>query len=269
MLENNIAKKFLIFTFQENVTNAAKIRWQRGTKAQELKKCQQAICSLEQMISAIEHALITVSEPIKQVLIIIGATVVSPKEYYLIRIPTCCYDGNLLDFRQCMATLFRKLVSSDITGEFKNLKPSKVFVMLYASSQSAKVLHKFKPRINYKLPRRGKRILIDFIFNSARINHNLSHHGDNNFDISGIVPLESCDLDLSSGGLPAVSERKALSGVPYVTEAGHLPQELDLKMQESSEQNEWPNYVWFQCKYDMKGYKDKMSKKSSVQDLLL
>ena len=158
-----------------------------------------AVKSLEKMFSTLEDIFVN-GGPIKQVLLILGATVVSPKEVFVLNFPTSFYDSHSLSFKSCMSTLFRSLVIRDWFGDVKPLKScTKLHVLVQAPRHSdfgSQILH---PKINYKVPPRGKQFALNFHCRAHIVNAELSQLGDAEFNISGIEPLNHSASDIDMG----------------------------------------------------------------------
>ena len=268
----------------------------------QTRKRQRAVQALDKMFLMLEEVF-HMGGPIKQVLVILGSTVVTPKEVFVLKFPTSFSDSHSVSLRNCMSVLFRNLVIRDWFGDVKPLKScTKLHVMVQAPRQCNFTSQMLLPKVNYKIPPRGKHFVLNFTCRAHVTNAELSQLGDSEFDISGVEQLNhsASDIDMgppmrSSSRNGSISEsgfgtfsanhlmlsRLGLSGSQQnsrhnsLSESGmdvesvHLndsktagDQLLDVSTDCVKAVDEGVDYIWYQMPVALTGYKDKASRKA-------
>lgn len=177
-----------------------------GRNKLEVLKRRNAMTALEAMFKKLEDVFSKV-DPIPEVLILFGATTISPKEAYRLRFPTKCYEGKVLNWSTCRMALFQKLVSTDVFGTAKLLKPgTKITVLLKASRDSAATTLGLITKPTYKISHRGNHFIFNFVCKGHEINPEISHL-DMSLNISGIEPFDHES--------PVAVKRRSTSSPPF------------------------------------------------------
>ncbi|XP_041351196.1 MAD2L1-binding protein-like [Gigantopelta aegis] len=158
------------------------------------RKSQNAVFSLEQLFDNLSQLFERYPE-VHQVLILLGGTVVSPKETYLVNLPPTCPDAEPPADRSYVKYLYRQLITQDLLGDVKSISPTNMTVFVRAPRDCG--LEWFLPKPAFKVPQKSKQ----FEFNisctqSSSSSYNLTQ-ADEEFDISGIQPLSPTDLSTS------------------------------------------------------------------------
>jgi hypothetical protein len=144
---------------------------------------------------------------INKILIIIGGSLVTPKESYFINLNSNSKKFSTVVVEQSFTRqFFRQLLSFFQTINFKEISASPIYFLFEADRSEA--IKWFLPKLNYTPPSKGKQIHITIEDQSNNMtthqeNDNLqelSFNKDQQHDISGIEPLnltfEKLDLNL-------------------------------------------------------------------------
>lgn len=125
------------------------------------QKPKQLIKHIDELFSNVESAFSS-GVQIPQVVLMFGATIVSPKEMYVIDFP--CQAGmhcRELSRRQCLRKVFHSLFTDPKLYEIKSM-PLTCFTMLMRTTRDCG-LEWFTPKIGYNIPPRGTKIILDFV----------------------------------------------------------------------------------------------------------
>ncbi len=170
----------------------AEIEWRKQPnikKKLESKKRQAAVLGLENICENLTQVL-EHGHAISEVLIVLGSTPVSPKELYRIKLPVGVYDGLVSNFINSKSKLFRKLVTSDLFDDVKELTCSvNVMVLVRAPRECNFGSVKMLPKPAFKIPKRGTHFVITLKSKGRLINEELSRMGDSEFEVSGVESL--------------------------------------------------------------------------------
>ncbi|XP_055879547.1 uncharacterized protein LOC106057798 isoform X1 [Biomphalaria glabrata] len=130
------------------------------TKNSTIKKTKSLIQDLTQTFDNLKKAF-EVCPEIEQVAVLLGGTVVSPKESYFINFPPPCPDADCLPLVVCKTTLFKQIISEDIFGVLTNtISPTNI--MLLFSAPRTCPLQWFLPKMSFAAPRIGTVITLNF-----------------------------------------------------------------------------------------------------------
>ncbi|KAM6208115.1 MAD2L1-binding protein [Sarcoramphus papa] len=135
------------------------------------KKCQQVLMELEGVLQHLEVMFSLTLVP--RVLILLGGSVMSPKELYELNLEGIC-EGSAeesLKTASCVRKLFHSLFVADVFSELKALPVMGTVVMLQGHRDCG--VDWFRPKLNYKVPTRGRKLTV-----------NLSCDGDINISAS-------------------------------------------------------------------------------------
>lgn len=235
----------------------------------------------------------TVGGPIKHVVISFGATVMSPKELYILNFPTAVYEGPVLSYNSCRSILFRKLVTCDFFADAKPLRSlAKLSVLVYALRSCNLCAQNLHPKTSYKIPLRGQRLVVDLDCQSPETNANLTKVDEAYLDISGVEPLAPETPAAPTARSTSTSERlvRLSRSVPrdfdcYMSTPltqnrpdfnAVCDQMMDLELEQSCPKRvrtcsigclEELDYIWYQVPFTMKGYREKNVKQAATADL--
>ncbi|CAB3387807.1 Hypothetical predicted protein [Cloeon dipterum] len=95
--------------------------------------------------------------------VVIGATVASPQELYLVELPQLLQvPQGSPPSRRCLTRLIRELMASEGIQKLlgKSSHPTNTFLLLHKTGSSEN--SNFEPKPNYSLPQRTKRVVIKF-----------------------------------------------------------------------------------------------------------
>ena len=224
----------------------------------EGKKRKQLVSSLSELFAGIHEVFTTHSVP--QIVLVLGATIVSPKETYVISLPTDFIDGDLLTEKSCVRQLCRKLVTNDIYANAKNVPITNMNVLLQTNRNNR--LAGFQPRPNFNVPKRGKQFFINLSCSNKAdgIGEDLSCLDTPDIEMSGIEPLDVSDFDDSAqyaSGDFASAMSKIVDGVEHMNCGDAI----------TGPEGDADQLIWFQALSVVKGYRDKTTKTASCSDM--
>ncbi|KAH9523067.1 hypothetical protein Btru_065654 [Bulinus truncatus] len=129
---------------------------------------------------------------IEQVAVLLGGTILSPKESYLINFPPPCPDADCLPLKDCKTTLFKRIISEDFFGCL-SIKLPPTSMMLLLSAPRSCPLQWFLPKMSFNAPKIGTVISLNFQCTYlVPIRHDLTLD-DAEIELSGIEILD-CSL---------------------------------------------------------------------------
>ena len=267
---------------------------------------EDALAKVEETVRQVKLAFECCPE-IRQVVVILGATPVSPKEIYLIQFPPLSPEADNLPSKECIKSLFRQLMMHDPLGQIKAVPLTNTTVLLNAPRHSSFTW--FLPKALYKIPDRGYQFHFNLcsyvdVIGSQDLSKDFSV-----IDLSGFEPLGSSVMDspMSEERSVSSSECSASLSAEYVCiDSDHdieivgdnesldiTPKNLtvdsltsDNTCDMSQEQKDLrsvdevtdtdegiyslteSDYIWFQSPVAVKGFKQKLSKHLNSNDLL-
>lgn len=265
----------------------------------EIKRANKAVCGLDEIFSHIIQAFDNCPE-IRQVIFILGSTHVSPKESYLINLPTLNRntDTDGLPVKTCIKSLFRQLIMQDILENSKPIGTTNLIVLISAPRDSG--IEWFLPKPIFKPPERGVQYVLNLNCKEVILSgHDLSKD-DCEIEISGIELLELSEMDASmeeigtgnfdisvDNMLEDYYKEKNTIGTPTIQNlecSGNTtllnPSKL-VEMEENSEDSMQDvadegiyslcdqEFMWFQAPFYIKGFKDRSSRQASSTDMML
>jgi hypothetical protein len=232
------------------------------------KKRQKAIEQMDEILQNVEQAFKNLSN-IEQVMVILGSTPVSPKESFLIRLPSPgCYEGRLLSANSCKRDLFRKLVSCDLFSDLKQLGSTNFMVFIQAPRDSG--LKWFQPRLSFKIPTRGQLFEFSLICTSKLFDPEITQASLCDFELSGIEPLEKTQ-DINShdraldDSLYDNFDKFDLSSNLEEPADEHKDNLEEYLLDNAASSCVDSELVWFQAPISMRGFKIK-NKKLGIKD---
>lgn len=178
----------------------------KPTTRRELKYAIKAVRNLDQIFDMISQAF-EICPEIRSILILFGTTPISPKESYLLSMPVLHPEFDCLSLKSSVKTLFRQIVCKDVLGDAKSISPTNMIVMVNAPKCSG--ISWFLPKPNFKLPVRGKRHVFNLNCKHSDLANQSIVCNDDTVEISGIEPLESSAIDITSADF---MKRLSLSG---------------------------------------------------------
>ncbi|XP_062981689.1 MAD2L1-binding protein [Elgaria multicarinata webbii] len=142
------------------------------------KKCQQVLNDLEGVFQHLEIMFSLTLVP--RVLILLGGTAVSPKEFYEINLQGVSLSGakESLQTAACVRKLFHSLFLADVFSELQAVPSMGAIVMVQGHRNCG--IDWFRPKLNYKVPTRGRKLTV-----------NLSCGRDNNATLSTYQEMNS------------------------------------------------------------------------------
>lgn len=124
----------------------------------ELRKCQQTLQELEEVLQQLE-VLFSLSR-VPRVLLLMGGSIVLPKEMYEINMEALVLAGGdqCLRVSSCLRQLFRTLFVADLLSDTRpvRLMPTTVFVLAHRNCG----VGWFRPKLLFKVPTRVKNQII-------------------------------------------------------------------------------------------------------------
>ncbi|XP_046571061.1 MAD2L1-binding protein-like [Haliotis rubra] len=220
----------------------------------EEKKRTRLISCVMEVMDQVEAAFITCPE-VKQVLITMGGTVISPRESFLINLPPLSPEADLVSLKSSVKSLFRQLITHDLLGGVKPISPTHISVLLYAPRDSG--IQWFVPKPIFKRPVRGRQ----FEYNMKCRHHNVGSHDlscdVSEIEISGIEPLDSSvlsDVDMNDCVLKSCLSASYPATALYTGDSQMDTCRPSETVVSSSLE---PDMIWFQAPVMVKGYKDK------------
>lgn len=198
MIEVN--ELFFIFQVQNSHINSKYLQTER--------KAQAILSSLEDLFVNILKAFETCPE-IQQALVLLGSTTATPKEVYVVNLPSLCPEANHVSLKSCKQAFFRHIVAEQILANEATLGPTNVMVMLLAPTTA--ILKGFVPKMSFKVPSRGICLTLNMICMQPHSCQELTFDGSE-VEISGIEPLnissaETLDHSLSATPLSSCSRQ--------------------------------------------------------------
>ncbi|CAG5135001.1 unnamed protein product [Candidula unifasciata] len=160
------------------------------------KKAKHLVTELTQLFDSLQKAFELCPE-IEQVAIILGGTVMNPKESYVISFPPPCPDADSLPLMSCKRTLFQQIIGEDILGTMStNLSPTSMMISVLAPRSCP--VKGFVPKHFMRTPKTGAVISFNFHCNYLLpVCHDLTFFED--LEISGIEILGSVQKKPDSG----------------------------------------------------------------------
>ncbi|XP_013416481.1 MAD2L1-binding protein-like [Lingula anatina] len=243
---------------------------QRGLGAVHHNKVRQGIETAEEMFNNLEKIFSQMSH-IPQVVLVLGATPVSPKETYTFNLPAENSTGDTLSLKTGVRTMFRRLVQKDFMSDLKLMSPTSAFVLIKAPRKLDGTVEWFQPKLNFKLSTRGRQVVINLVSASCAIEEELSRGSETSFDLSGIAPLDSSSTEqLNTSAYENFSPGQNDSGFggenrfSKSSESDMTPMLTD-RMEGGGDDD----FIWYQAPLAIKGFKDKSSKIAKNSEMLI
>ena len=243
--------------FQMRSTQDVTNRSRKYRNLLEAKKRKAAVAALEELFQTIERAFAEAG-PVKEVAILLGSTIISPKETIVIRFPVQFYDGPILGFKSCLHTMFRRLVSADFLSEAKLRHCSHLNVLLLAPRHMScdRLVH--QPML--KPAPRGQRFVLTFDYAGTVAPAELSRLEEAaEMDISGIEPFAT-DASNHDGEYTCTATTPS-SCLRSVTKDSSENVSRPRSVADTDEND--TEYIWYRIPVTVKGYRDKTTKMSS------
>ena len=272
----------------------------------QLKKMEDALAKVEETVRQVKLAFECCPE-IRQVVVILGATPVSPKEIYLIQFPPLSPEADNLPSKECIKSLFRQLMIHDPLGQIKAVPLTNTTVLLNAPRHSSFTW--FLPKALYKIPDRGFQFHFNLcsyvdVIGSQDLSKDFSVIDLSGFEPLGLSVMDSpmseersvssseCSASLSAEyvcidsdhDIEIVGDNESLDITPKNLTVDSLTsdntcdmsqEQKDLRsVDEVTDTDEGiyslteSDYIWFQSPVAVKGFKQKFSKHLNSNDLL-
>ncbi len=207
----------------------------------EHKRWAALIKSTEQLIENIDTLFCTCK--VSHILIIFGATVISPKEVHHVIFTDHTNDSSTDDARlstkHCQRQFMRAMITNNNLIDAKVLPLTSTHLMVFAHRDSG--IEWFKPKATFRMPARGQHYTCEVECGSGKTKE------QNSLGSTGDTP------ELSSE-----SSSESVEGDNPGTSSSYLS---------VSELDEPDTHMWFQAPVLLKGVKDKSSKKASNSDI--
>lgn len=164
-----------------------------NTHQHKEKRIQNLVSDLDTLFESIRKAF-EVCPEIQQAAVLLGGTVITPKESYIFNLPNLCPEADNISLKSSKQALFRHLVGEQVLASDALLSPTTTTVLLNAPRLSA--LHGFIPKTAYKVPTRGRCLTLNMVCRQpSMVCHDLTYD-DYEVEISGIEPLESSAVEV-------------------------------------------------------------------------
>ncbi|XP_004473131.1 MAD2L1-binding protein [Dasypus novemcinctus] len=130
----------------------------RTTAETNSSKCQQALAELESVLSHLEGLFSRTLVP--RVLILLGGTALSPKEFYELDLSRLAPDSRdqSLSVAACLRRLFRAIFLADAFSELQ--APPLMGTIIMAQGHRECGEDWFRPKLNYRVPSRGHKLTV-------------------------------------------------------------------------------------------------------------
>ncbi|XP_072032575.1 MAD2L1-binding protein-like [Amphiura filiformis] len=207
----------------------------------EQKRWATLVQSTEELIENI-GSLFCVCK-VSHILVIFGATIVSPKEVHHI-IFTDQTHGNVTDdaklsTKHCQRQFMRAMITNNNLIDAKTLPLTSTHMMVFAHRDSG--LQWFKPKANFRMPARGQHYTFEVQCGSVQ-----AKEGNGRLESSDDIPELSSETSSDSAEDKAGAACSSLS---------------------VSDSDVPDTHMWFQAPLIIKGVKDKTSRKASSSDI--
>lgn len=238
----------------------------------EHRKAKEFVTALDKITENL-HTAFDQCPDIRQVLIIIGGTSVSPKEMYRVTIPPYYPDATPVTEKSSIKTLFRQLITGDFLGSVNPLSTTNTMLLLNAPRHCG--LEWFQAKPHYKPPNRGRVYEMNLLCvqppDASTDLSLIDHH----LEISGIQPLDLSNAELSisesdltcretsSDSDSVITDMASVSFTSAIetnTFSANIGREFALAEDEGVHSLSEEDYIWFQAPLLIKGYKDRTSK---------
>lgn len=166
----------------------------KGKVDLESRRKTTTITMLEAVFEQLEAAFNT-GHSIDEVLILFGGTAVSPKETYMVKLPTAMYEGKLLSLQQAKSCLFRQIVTSPCWVDVPEIRATKMHILLHAARDEELTQIGLRPKLTFKRPTKGRFFSINVGCKCTVVSPELSRVDDSAFEISGVEPLDLSDAE--------------------------------------------------------------------------
>uniref|UniRef100_H3A6E1 MAD2L1 binding protein n=2 Tax=Latimeria chalumnae TaxID=7897 RepID=H3A6E1_LATCH len=137
------------------------------------KKSQKVLLELKEIFVNLETLFSLTLVP--RVLILLGGSVICPKELYEINMEGISLGNGEQSLKTdpCVRKLFHTLFVSDAFSDLKSVPAASVVVMVQAHRDCG--IEWFRPKMNYKVPSRGKRLSITLLCSNVQADSTLKH----------------------------------------------------------------------------------------------
>ncbi|XP_073421025.1 MAD2L1-binding protein isoform X1 [Dendrobates tinctorius] len=147
-------------------------------QASDSRQCQRALSDLAELMSRLQ-VFFTLT-PVPRVLLLLGGSVVSPKELYVIDMEGIQVGNGeqSLSLRPCLRQLFHALFLADPFSELRSSGLMSLVLMVQGHRDCA--ADWFRPKLNYKVPTRGHTLTIKLSSSEADStpDHSTPDHSD-------------------------------------------------------------------------------------------
>lgn len=259
----------------------------------QAKRLQDRVKTLQQHISCIRSMCLDAGSSIQEMLVILGATLVSPKEAYRVKIENGLITESAAVLAQDNLTRYivRSLVHIGLEANTRTISPTNCFVLFFAQRSSKFGTAAF-PRMSFKVVPRGSHVCLhlnldgsincqDGSINSQDGSINgqdgsvNSQDGSINSQDASINSQDGCQVtqdprqsgrrDKIGGGLARDVQKQAVHREETVTKTKldlpHLMEKLSL-----DKEGQKDDYIWFQSATVFHGFKELPVKSNCKED---
>lgn len=238
----------------------------------QAKRLQDRVKILQQHISCIRSMCLDAGSSIQEMLVILGATLMSPKEVYRVKIE----NGLIIESAAVLAQdnltryVVRSLVHIGLEANTRTISPTNCFVLFFAQCSSKFGTAAF-PRMSFKVVPRGSHVCLHLNLDGS-IN---CQDGSINSQDASINSQDGCQVtqdpgqsgrrDKIGGGLARDVQKQAVHREETVTETKldlpHLMEKLSL-----DKEGQKDDYIWFQIATVFHGFKELPVKSNCTED---
>ena len=241
---------------QEQIQKAAASLQEDGDRkppviSGQAKRLQDRVKKLQQHISCIQSTCLDAGSSIQEMVVILGATLVSPKEVYRVKIERGLVTGPAAVLAQDNLTRYvvRSLVSIGLEANTQSISPTNCFVIFFAPRSSKFGTAAF-PRMSFKVVPRGIHVCLYLNLDDS------VNSKDGNYCQVTQDPEQSGRRVKIGDGLAGDVEKQTVDKEETATEAKlDLPCLMEeLSLDEGEGQKE--DYIWFQLATVLQGFRE-------------
>ena len=225
----------------------------------QAKRLQDRVNTLQQHISCIRSMCLDAGSSIQEMLVILGATLVSPKEVYRVKVENGLITESAAVLAQDNLTRYvvRSLVRIGLEANTRTISPTNCFVLFFAQ-RSSKFGTAAYPRLSFKVVPRGSHVCL-------HLNLDASINSQAGCQVTQ-DPGQSGRRDKIGGGLARDVQKQAVHREETVTETKlDLPHLMD-KLSLDKEEGQKDDYIWFQLATVFHGFKESPVKSNCKED---
>lgn len=224
--------------------------WKSYMLSRREKRFWERVKKLQQCLSCIHSMCSEAGPSIQEMVVVLGGTLVSPKEVYKVKIETGLVDSNTAVLSQENLTRFvvKNLVSIGLDANPRTLSLTNCFV-LFRAPRLAKFGTPAFPRMSFKVLQKGSHVCLHLNLDGIK-------NGAARQDLRHSASVESVTVGEGIADHPLAGD---------VQEQGMHKKEAEPKVEEelvhslagfSLDENKKDDYVWFQITTVFQGFKE-------------